>query len=109
MSEHAPRTRSDPFRLCTLCKPARRVAVPALLDHMRVVHGLTDGPPTIDTVEGKRFLLAVRCAQARLMVELLRHDTTDQDELDALDAVAGACALLADVAERHDWSNEDGE
>lgn len=66
-------------------------------------------PPSIDTLEGKRFLLAVRCAQARLLVELLRPDTVAVDELDVLDAVAGACTLVANIADRHDWANEDGE
>jgi hypothetical protein len=68
-----------------------------------------NGPPNLDTVEGRRFLLAARCAQARLLVELLRPDTTDEDELAALDAVAGACTLVAVVGERGDWSNEAGE
>jgi hypothetical protein len=64
--------------------------------------------PSIDTVEGMRFLLVARCAQARLLVEMLRPHTVDDDELAVLDAVAGACVLLTHVAERRDWSNEDG-
>ena len=35
---------SDHDGYCQLCKPERRVELSALLEHLRVVHGVTDPP-----------------------------------------------------------------
>lgn len=67
-----------------------------------------DGP-SIDTLEGKRFLLAARTAQARLLVELLLPDTTELVERDLLVRFGEACDELLDHAHARDWSNESGE
>jgi hypothetical protein len=65
--------------------------------------------PSIDTVEGKRWILAARCAQTRLLIELLLPDTGELVERDLLVQVGEACDRLLDHAHEHDWSNEEGE
>jgi hypothetical protein len=67
------------------------------------------GAPSIETLEGLRYFVAVRCAQARLCAELLKPRTFDVEELEALDRLSDACAAIAVLVERHDWANEDGE
>lgn len=65
--------------------------------------------PSIDTLEGLRYLVAVRCAQALIAAELLKLRTVADDELEALEQLTDACAAIAELVERHDWANEAGE
>jgi hypothetical protein len=67
------------------------------------------GAPSIETLEGLRYFVAVRCAQANLAAELLKPRTFAVDELEALDRLTDACAGIAELVERNDWANEDGE
>jgi hypothetical protein len=70
---------------------------------------VTANAPSIDTLEGLRYFVAVRCAQAGLVAELLKPREFDVETLDALDGLTAACAAIAELVERHDWANEAGE
>lgn len=68
------------------------------------------GAPSIDTLEGLRYLTAVRAAQTGLCVQLLlARGPEDSETLAVLERLARACAELAEIVERKDWANEDGD
>ncbi len=69
-----------------------------------------EGAPSIDTLEGLRYLLAVRAAQTRLVIELIRArgDEGDAETLKVFDLLSRGTEALADIVERKDWANEDG-
>lgn len=72
----------------------------------------SEAPPSIDTREGRFFVLAARAAQTRLCVEILHmqgdvaHD--DEELRDVLEAVGVACGRVAALGLARDWSNEAG-